>query len=138
VLVALRHFRRHLPGSLIIVADHRVGSLECTSGHASVAIHRSRSSDPHLYQEWLPPYAPDLNPEEACHGNLKQHLRNATPATMEELRDQVHRGFARLRQRPDTKLLSSCRPHRCGLTYLNINSSRSVLKSSTYTHTCIA
>ena len=32
---------------------------------------------------------------------VKQHLGNATPATVEELRSQVDRGLASLRQRPD-------------------------------------
>ena len=44
---------------------------------------------------------PGRSLEEACHGNVKQHLRNTTPATIEELRQQVNGGFARLRQRPD-------------------------------------
>jgi len=43
------------------------------------------------------PHAPDLNPEESCQGNVKQHLRNATPVDIDELRAQVDRGFARLR-----------------------------------------
>ena len=94
VLVALRHFRRHLPGPLIIVWD-------LLSAHRAKCVQQFIAEDVDLYVEWLPPYAPDLNPEETCHGNVKQHLRNATPETVEELRAQVDRGFARLRQRPD-------------------------------------
>ena len=106
VLIALRHFRRHLPGPLIIVWDR-------LSAHRAKCVQQFIANDPELYVEWLPPYAPDLNPEEPCHGNVKQHLRNATPATVEELRAQVNRGFARLRQRPD--LLQSFF-HHAGLT----------------------
>jgi hypothetical protein len=35
---------------------------------------------------------------------VKQHLRNATPETIKEIRQQVNRGLARLRQRPDMLL----------------------------------
>jgi transposase len=94
VVVALRHFGRHLPGPLIIVWDR-------LRAHRAGCVQQLMTDDPTLWVEWLPPYAPDLNPEEACHGNVKQHLRNATPATVDELREQVNRGFARLRQRPD-------------------------------------
>ncbi len=94
VIIALRHFRRHIAGPLIIVWDR-------LSAHRAKCVQQFIADDADLYVEWLPPYAPDLNPEEACHGNVKQLLRNATPATVEELRTQVDRGFARLRQRPD-------------------------------------
>lgn len=51
--------------------------------------------------EWLPPYAPELNPEEGCHGNVKDRMKGATPETEAEIREQADRGFARLRRRPD-------------------------------------
>ena len=54
--------------------------------------------------EWLPTCAPELNPEENCHGNVKTQLRNLTPHTARELRHYVDRGFARLRRRPDLLL----------------------------------
>ena len=59
------------------------------------------AAHPEMAVEWLPPYAPDLNPEEGCHGNVKQHLRNAAPLNSRDIRAQVDRGFARLRRRPD-------------------------------------
>jgi DDE superfamily endonuclease len=49
--------------------------------------------------EWLPAYAPELNPEEYCHG-------------VEEMQQQVDRGFNRLGKHPDL-LLSFF--HRAGL-----------------------
>jgi transposase len=54
--------------------------------------------------EELPPYAPELNPEEFCHGNVKNHLKNARPADKTEMRQMLNRGFARLRRRPDLLL----------------------------------
>ncbi len=51
--------------------------------------------------EWLPRCAPELNPEENCHGHVKTYLRNLTPHKVSALRQYVDRGFARLRRRPD-------------------------------------
>jgi len=51
-----------------------------------------------------PPYAPELNPEESCHGNVKKHLKNAQPVDKTEMRQMLNRGFARLRRRPDLLL----------------------------------
>jgi len=62
------------------------------------------AAHPDLEVAWLPPYAPDLNPEEGCHGQVKQRLRNATPVNTQDIRTQVDRGVARLRHRPDLLL----------------------------------
>jgi transposase len=97
IVVALRHFQRHLPGPLIIIWDR-------LSAHRAAVVKAYLTTHPEVAVEWLPPYAPDLNPEEGCYGNVKQHLRNATPANGSELRVQVDRGFARLQQRPDLVL----------------------------------
>jgi len=109
VLVALKHFRRHLPGPLIIVWDH-------LSAHQNPVVKEWIASQTDLYVEWLPPYAPTLNPEELCHGNVKRHLHGATPASVEQLRKQVDREFARLRKRP--ALLASFFEH-AGLKVVN-------------------
>ena len=59
--------------------------------------------------EWLPSYTPELNPEQECHGNVKQRILNATPETEAEIREHSDRGFARLRRGPD--LLLNCFHH---------------------------
>jgi hypothetical protein len=97
IVVALGHFQRHIPGPLILIWDR-------LSAPRAAVVKTYLSTHPEGAVEWLPPYAPDLNPEEGCHGHVKQHLRNATPASLSELRTQVDRGFARLRQRPDLVL----------------------------------
>jgi hypothetical protein len=94
ILVALQHFQRYISRPMIIIWD-RLNAHRATIVQDYVAAH------PDLEVEWLPPYAPDVNPEEGCHGNIKQQLRNATPATPHDLRVQVDRGFARLRRRSD-------------------------------------
>jgi transposase len=97
ILAILQHLQRYIAGSMIIIWD-RLSAHRATTVKAYVAAH------PEIEVEWLPPYAPDLNPEEGCHGNVKQHLRNAIPESLSALRAQVDRGFARLRRRPDLLL----------------------------------
>ena len=67
----------------------------CPAGPGLSAVH------PEIRVEWLPPYAPDINPEEFCHGTVKQHLRNITCDTVETMQQHIDRQFARLRQRRD-------------------------------------
>jgi transposase len=52
--------------------------------------------------EWLPPYAPDLNPVEWLWKHLKQvELRNRACFDLEELHMEFHLAIGRVRQRPD-------------------------------------
>ena len=94
VVEILKHLQRHLPGPLVLIWDR-------------ASIHKSRETQtyldahPEIRTERLPAYAPELNPEELCHGNVKAHLKNATPETVSEIRTLLDRGFARLRRRPD-------------------------------------
>lgn len=52
---------------------------------------------PEINPEELPPYAPELNPEEFCYGNVKHHLKNARPCDKNEMRQMLNGGLARLR-----------------------------------------
>jgi hypothetical protein len=97
MLVALQHFQRHISRPMIIIWDR-------LNAHRAVIVQDYVAAHPDIELEWLPPYAPYVNPEEGCHGNIKQHLRNAAPATTHDIRVQVDRGVARLRQRPDLLL----------------------------------
>jgi transposase len=97
VVLGLRHLRRQVRGPLILIWDR-------LNAHRAKSVTHYLASEPEIRVEWLPAYAPDLNPEEHVHGNIKQHLRNATPETVGAIRRQVDRGFARLRQRPDILL----------------------------------
>ena len=97
ILIALRHFQQHISGPMIIIWDR-------LNAHRAVIVQDYVAAHPDIEVEWLPPYAPDLNPEEGCHGNVKQHLRNAAPTSVSDLRAGINRGFARLRRRPDLLL----------------------------------
>jgi transposase len=92
--VALKHAQQQIPGKIILIWDR-------ASIHTSKKTKAYLRSRPEIHVEELPPYAPQLNPEEYCHGNVKQRLKNARPESKDEIRSMLNRGFARLRRRPD-------------------------------------
>jgi transposase len=94
LIVALKHVQQQIPGKFILVWDR-------ASIHTSKKTKAYLQNQPEISVEELPAYAPQLNPEEYCHGNVKQRLKNARPETQKEIRSMLDRGFARLRRRPD-------------------------------------
>ena len=97
VITSLQHLKSHLNGRIILIWD-RARTHKSKKTQAYLATHTEISV------EELPPYAPELNPEEFCHGNVKNHLKNARPADKAEMRQMLNHGFARLRHRPDLLL----------------------------------
>lgn len=93
VLRFLRHLRRHLPGPLLLLWDrgkpHRQQQVRDYLEH-----HR------HWHVEWLPPYAPDLNPQEQVWTYLKYgRLSNFTPDHVEQIRRRVRQNVRRAARR---------------------------------------
>ncbi len=72
IVMALRHIRRYLKGPVTLIWDR-------LSAHRSPAFKHYLSRDRRLVVEQLPAYSPDLNPEEFCHGYVKERLPNSTP-----------------------------------------------------------
>lgn len=97
VIQALNHLRRFMPKGFILICDQ-------APIHTSTDTLCFLFDHPEIMVEPLPKYAPELNPEEFCHGNVKAHLANALPETPPQMRLDLDRGFARLRQRPDLLL----------------------------------
>lgn len=97
VVEGLAHIGRHIDGPWILVWD---GSGTHTSKYTRAYL----AAHPEIRVEPLPAYAPEVNPEEYCHGNIKRRLKNATPSTVAEIRQNIDRGGARLRRRPDMLL----------------------------------
>lgn len=61
----------------------------------------------HVWLEQMPPYAPDLNPDEAIWHQLKNvELRNLCCRDLGHLRYELTLAFRRLRRRPE--LITSC------------------------------
>lgn len=106
----LRALDRHIRGPLIVVLDllnvHRAAVKRWLA---------SRPTDaPRVMVEWLPPYAPDLNPAEQLWNNGKRtDLANLAPADRDDLRGHVRRSLIRQRCRPN--LLAAAFDH-AGLT----------------------
>jgi hypothetical protein len=97
VIAALAHLLCQVSGGFILVWDN-------SRPHRSRKVAEFLARHPEVVVEWLPPYAPELNPEEYCHGNVKERMRNQQPDSVEEIEREVNRGFNRLRRRPDLLL----------------------------------
>src|SRR5205823_1170689 len=91
----LKYFRRRIGQPLAVLWDH-LPAHQAKLVQDFVAAH---GEDYHL--EWLPAYAPELNPEELCNGAVKHELLNAAPASAAELRHRVRQSLVRLGRQPD-------------------------------------
>lgn len=93
VLRFLRHLRRQLQRPLVVVWD-RLGA------HHSAAVRRHLARVHHLHLEFLPPYAPDLNPVELLWSHVKTNaLANYAPAEVADLHRTTRRALHQLRRR---------------------------------------
>ena len=95
VVQFLRHLLHHLPGKLVVLWD-RLPAHRSAVVKDFVAEQRGR-----LALEFLPAYAPELNPVEYLWGHWKQHeLPNLCPKTYWELSYAARRALRRMRRRP--------------------------------------
>jgi len=96
LLPVVRALKRHFRSAPVILIWDRLPA------------HRSRALGAYLLQqrrwlslEWLPGYAPELNPVEYVWGNLKgQELANLCAADLGEAGRAVHTGMTRIRRQP--------------------------------------
>lgn len=100
VVLFLRDLRRHIPGLLVLLWD---GLPVHRRALVLAYLHRHRQR---LQVCRFPPYAPELNPEEQVWTQIKQHLANITPRSIEELDHQLDRQLNRLSR--SQSLLASC------------------------------
>jgi transposase len=97
LLIGLEHLVHHIKDPVILIWDR-------SRTHRSKAVKAFLKNHPNIPMEYLPAYAPELNPEEYCHGNVKHYIKNAVFHSKNEIRNALDRGFARLRKRPDILL----------------------------------
>jgi transposase len=90
VCAFIRHLLKHLRGPVIIVWDN-------AAIHKGAPIRQLCSQYPHMHLELLPPYAPELNPDEGVWNHAKRNLANGQPMTRNELRRHVTRTIGSLR-----------------------------------------
>lgn len=96
----LEHLLQHIPGKLLVVWDR-------LPAHRSRVIKNFLSTEDgqRLHLAQLPPYAPDLNPDEGVWNYLKRvELRNVCCHTLSELREELRKAIARLRHKTDVIL----------------------------------
>ena len=98
----LEHLLRHVSGKLLIIWDgspiHRSKEVKAflTAGAAK-----------HIHLEALPPYAPDLNPDEGVWNLLKHvEMRNLCCLNLDHLNAELDLAIMRLRSKPH--LIRSC------------------------------
>jgi transposase len=95
VVEFLEHLLRHLPGKLLIIWD----GLPSHRSHLVWDFVRQQRG--RLWLEFLPAYAPELNPVEYLWSHWKQHeLPNFCPSTFAQLSLHARRALKRMRQRP--------------------------------------
>jgi putative transposase len=90
----LRDLMRHLRGRVILVWDR-------WSVHRGRLVQAYLARQRRLRVEWLPPYAPDLNPVEHAWGHMKYHdLANHGLEDVATLAEAVAEDYRRLRGQP--------------------------------------
>lgn len=95
VLVFLQHLLRHIRGRIIVIWDN-------VRPHKAVAVQRLvDDTRGRLSLEFLPPYAPELNPDEWVWRYLKHvELGNFAPRDLAELKIALREATQRIRMRP--------------------------------------
>lgn len=91
----LVHLLRYAPRWLVI--------WDWSPIHRRAAVKEFVASQPHgrIHLEFLPRYAPDLNPAEFVWGHLKDtDLRNLVSRDLEEIHENFHLAVARIRHKP--------------------------------------
>jgi transposase len=95
VVKFLKHLRRHLRRPLLIVWD-RLAAHRSALVRDFIAAQNGR-----IAVEYLPAYAPELNPVEYIWGYWKQHeLPNMCPKDYWQLSQQARQTLRRMRRRP--------------------------------------
>jgi len=95
VIEFLTHLLRHIPGKLLIVWDG------LTRHRSRLTWDFIRQQRGRLWVEFLPGYAPELNPVEYLWSHWKQHeLPNFCPQTFGQLSHYARKALRRMRKRP--------------------------------------
>jgi len=102
----LRHLLRHLRGQVVLIWDN-------LGVHKGKLVRRLCRRVPRLHFEYLPAYAPELNPDEGVWRHAKRPARHGCPADRFELALSPLDELKALRRSPDR--LWSCTAH-SGLT----------------------
>jgi transposase len=95
VVEFLTHLLRHIPGPVLVIWDG------LRAHHSRLVQEFVTEQEGRLQLEFLPAYAPELNPVEYLWGYWKQHaLPNLCPHTFGELSWHARQALRRMRRRP--------------------------------------
>jgi transposase len=95
VIEFLTHLLRHVPGKLLLVWDR------LPAHRSRVTQDFIRAQNGRLVTEYLPPYAPELNPVEYLWAHCKHHeLPNVCAKNLWDLSEGSRRTLKRMRRRP--------------------------------------
>jgi len=95
VVEFLKHLLRHISGRVLVIWDG------LRSHRSRMVSEYVRSTKDRLVIEFLPAYAPELNPVEYLWGYWKQHeLPNFCPKSFFELSHHARKALCRMRRRP--------------------------------------
>jgi putative transposase len=93
VIVFLRQLLRHLRGHIFVIWDR-------LNAHRGKQVRKFLGQHSRLHVEFLPPYAPELNPNEYAWNHLKGHsLGNYCPSDVHELHRTVDNTVRTLKTR---------------------------------------
>jgi len=96
VATFLRELLKHLRGQVIVIWDN--GPM-----HKGEPMRKLLQQNPRLSIEWLPTYAPELNPVEQLWSHLKfGHFSNYIPKDLEQLEDEAFEFLVDVKFRPPT------------------------------------
>lgn len=98
----LRNLLRHLRQHVILIWDQ-------AAQHKGAPIRAVCLDHPRLHLEYLPAYAPELNPDEFVWRQTKQHLTNDCPEELSTLFDHVITVLGMIANEPDR--LRACIQH---------------------------
>ena len=99
VVQFLAHMLRHVRGHVVLLWDRGLP-------HRSAYVGRFLRHHPRLHVHLLPPYAPELNPDELVWRHLKRSVANSLLSDIRQLRRQLDRPLRRLQR--SQRLLWSC------------------------------
>jgi transposase len=78
----LQHLLRHLRGHVVVLWDN-------ANIHGGEAVRELCRRVPRLHLERLPPYAPELNPDEGVWKHAKHELANGCPQDLDDLWEEL-------------------------------------------------
>ncbi len=95
IIQFLDHLLRHIPGRILLIWDR-------LPGHRSRIVREfAENSQGRLIIDFLPAYAPELNPTEYIWGYLKHHaIPNFCPKNFDQLKSRARQSLGNMRRRP--------------------------------------